>query len=157
MSFSPGYDNWTSSLSFEYLLFLFHKWLLCLGLPVLCWKRKYSCFVPKFSTKAFSFSPLSIMLAWGLTMVLYFHMLCIFVKLSLFLLCRNFCQHQLQHILKDLLQVMNSFCFFFTSRKFEIFVISFERYFYCVWIFFILQKCCSTVFSLAFFMTNSWP
>ena len=51
---------------FGYLVFLFLVWFLYLGVPVLCWITvvRRDIFVSDFSGKAFSFSPLSVTLAW---------------------------------------------------------------------------------------------
>ena len=68
---------------FGYLLFLFLVWLLCLGLPILCWIEVlsgYPCLLSEFNRKSFSFSPLSIILAVGLSYM-------VFIILSRFPLC----------------------------------------------------------------------
>ena len=54
-----------------FLLFIFLLWLLWLGLPKLCCivvvKSGHPCLVPDFKGNAFSFSPLRIMFAVGLS------------------------------------------------------------------------------------------
>ena len=101
---------------FGYLLFLFLVRMLWLGFLVLCWIEEvvseYPCLVPEFSRKAFSSSPLSIMLAVGLSKWL---LLC-WDMFALYLLCfKSFYYEWMLNFLKFF------FCVFWDDHVFFVF------------------------------------